>query len=111
MAQTPEAKVKKRITDYFKELQKLDYPVYFEVRQAGGWSYKEGLPDIFGSFYGMHFEIEVKQLTGEARARQEEWERKFKQMGNLYLRPYDAQEVIDLFENKLIPTWKELDSK
>ena len=61
---TPEGKVKKSITDYFDRLIKGGAPLYYEVRQAGGVSYKAGLPDIWCVYKGKHIELEIKREKG-----------------------------------------------
>lgn len=106
MATTPEAKVKEKINDYLEKLKSTGHPIHFERRNASGLGYKEGLPDLWCAYNGFHIEIEVKQVDGEARTRQEKWERTFKRIKCIYIRTDNPQEVIDLFEKYLIPTWK-----
>lgn len=103
MAKTPEKKVQDKIVEYLKSLKEKGHPIYLERRQAMGLGYKEGLPDLWVSYNGVHIEIECKQLEGSVRTRQEKWEREFKHIGIIYIRPDSAQEVIDLFEKEIIP--------
>lgn len=106
MALTPEAKVKKKIDEYLDMLKKTGHPIIFERRNATGLNYKEGKPDLWVAYNGFHIEIETKQFGGEVRTRQEKWERTIKNAGSLYIRTDDPQEVINFFEDYLIPTWK-----
>ena len=75
--------------------------MYHERRQALGQAYKEGLPDLWCTVNGLHIEIEIKQVGGSVRSRQEKWERHFKSIGVIYLRPDCEQEIKDFFEKEL----------
>ena len=57
---TPEKKVQNQIVNYLNELQTNGFPVFVERRNAGGFSYKKGIPDLYASVNGLHIEIEVK---------------------------------------------------
>ena len=102
MATTEEAKVKKSICEYLKTLDLNGHPIYFERREAGGFSYKEGLPDLWCIYDGIHIEIELKQPTGSTRARQEKWEREFRRKGVLYIRPHSFKEFKEWFEDRVL---------
>ena len=54
---TPEKKVQNSIMDYLKQLDKDGLPVMVERRQAGGFSYKMGIPDLYAVVNGYHLEI------------------------------------------------------
>jgi Holliday junction resolvase len=54
MASTPEAKVKKKVTDQLKELG-----AYYFYAFTGGYG-KSGVPDIVGCYRGYFFAIECK---------------------------------------------------
>ena len=54
MASTPEAKVKKKVTE---QLKKLD--AYYFYAYTGGYG-KSGVPDIVGCYKGFFFAIECK---------------------------------------------------
>ena len=105
MASTPEKLVQTKIEEYFKQLFLAGHPIEFERRNASSLSYKEGRPDLWACYNGIHVEIECKQVTGETRTRQELWERRFKRAGAIYIRPRHQNQVIELFETLLIPTW------
>lgn len=67
---TPEKKVQNSILDYLKKLDKDGLPVIVERRQAGGFSYKMGIPDLYAVVNGQHLEIEVKAPGGYLRPMQ-----------------------------------------
>lgn len=69
---TPEKRVQNSIVQYLKKLEK-DYPVYVERRQAGGFSYKMGIADLYAVINGKHLEIEVKRPGGQLRPMQIKW--------------------------------------
>lgn len=74
---TPEAKVKSSIVKYLSQLKAQREPIFHDVRQAGSFNYKEGMPDIWLLYYGVHVEVEVKALGGHQRAAQEKWQKIF----------------------------------
>lgn len=82
---TPEKEVQNAIMNYFDKLKQLGINNYVERRQAGGFAYKLGLPDLFVVIFGLHIEIEVKQPGGEVRATQEKWARRFTELGAHYI--------------------------
>lgn len=73
---TPEKAIQSSIVSFFKELEKAGKPIFVERRQAGGYSYKMGIPDLYIVINGQHVEIEVKRPGGELRPMQV----KFKEM-------------------------------
>lgn len=70
---TPEKKVQNSIIEYCKELYKQGYKVYVERRQAGGFNYKMGIPDLYIVINGQHIEVEVKAPNGHLRPMQEKF--------------------------------------
>lgn len=60
MKKTPEDYVRDDIKAYLDTLTNC----WYDVRQVNGFGYKKGLPDIYGCYYGYHFEIEVKREKG-----------------------------------------------
>ena len=95
---TPEKEIQNAIITYFGKLKKAGVKLYIERRQAGGFAYKMGLPDLWVFIYGKHIEIEVKRPGGEARATQEKWATRFVEMGAEYICADSVTEVIDLIE-------------
>lgn len=70
---TPEKRVQNDIVDYLNELQKCGKPVFVERRNAGGFSYKKGIPDLYAVINGIHLEIEVKRPGGSLSTMQEKF--------------------------------------
>lgn len=65
---TPEKKVQNDIISYLKSLD-----VFYERRQAGGFSYKKGIPDLYFVYNGQHVEVEVKKDGGSLSVMQEKF--------------------------------------
>ena len=40
---TPEKRVQNKIIEYLKQLRDNNKPIFYERRQAGGYSYKKGI--------------------------------------------------------------------
>ena len=95
---TPEKEIQNAIITYFDKLKKAGVKLYIERRQAGGFAYKMGLPDLWVFIYGKHIEIEVKRPGGQPRATQEKWARRFTEMGAEYICADSVTDVIDLIE-------------
>ena len=77
---TPEKIIQNAVIDYLKKLQQHGYNVYVERRQAGGFSYKMGIADLYAVINGRHLEIEVKRPGGELSTMQEKWRDKCKML-------------------------------
>lgn len=95
---TPEKEIQNAIITYFDKLKKAGVKLYIERRQAGGFAYKMGLPDLWVFIYGKHIEIEVKRPGGQLRATQEKWARRFTEMGAEYICADSVQDVVNLIE-------------
>lgn len=95
---TPEKEIQNSIMSYFKKLKASGIDNYVERRQAGGFAYKMGLPDLWVVIFGKHIEIEVKRPGGQPRATQEKWARRFTEMDAIYLCADSVIDVIDLIE-------------
>ena len=70
---TPEKKVQNSIINFLRKLKDDGKPIFYERRQAGGFSYKKGIPDLSCVYYGYHIEIEVKAENGELSVMQEKF--------------------------------------
>lgn len=70
---TPEKRVQNKILNYLKKLKEGEYPIFYERRQAGGFNYKKGIPDIYCVINGKHIEIEVKKEGGQLSTMQEKF--------------------------------------
>lgn len=78
---TPEKMIQSKIISYLSKLADEGHPIFYERRQAGGFAYKKGLPDIYVVYNGKHIEVEVKRTGGQLSPMQETWARRFKQLG------------------------------
>ena len=70
---TPEKKVQNEILKYLDKLEKDGRKIFHERRQAGGFNYKKGIPDIYCVVNGKHIEIEVKKPGGKLSTMQEKF--------------------------------------
>lgn len=70
---TPEKIVQNKIVDYLNKLANDGLPVFVERRNAGGFSYKTGIPDLYASINSIHVEIEVKRPGGELSIMQQKY--------------------------------------
>ena len=77
---TPEKQVQNSLIAYMKKLQDSGVPIYYERRQAGGFSYKMGIADLYAVINGQHIEIEVKAPGGKLSPMQEKWRDKCKKL-------------------------------
>ena len=93
---TPEKIVQNNIINYLKKLEKEGKPVYCERRQAGGFSYKMGIADLYAVVKGIHIEIEVKQPGGHLRPMQIKWQEqcKAKQIQHIVAMNVDDVKVV-----------------
>ena len=89
------------IIKYLKEIQSSQN-VFFERRQAGGFSYKKGIPDIYAIVNGLHLEIEVKQPGGQLSTMQEKFRDMCKNKHIHYVCAEDVLDVKNIIEKLLI---------
>ena len=90
---TPEKKVQNAIIKYLHSLEKAGLPIFFERRQAGGFSYKNGIADIYVVYDGIHIELEIKEEDGERSVMQEKWESICNSKNILYICAYSVEDV------------------
>lgn len=90
---TPETKIKNKILDYLKSLRESGAPIFYERRQAGGASYKKGIPDIYFVWKGIHVEVEVKQAKGELSTMQEKFRDRCLRIGTPYILAMSKEDV------------------
>lgn len=81
---TPERIVKDGIAAYLKKRSLNGDPIYGEAREAGGYTYKKGLPDVWVVYKGIHFEVEIKAPGGTRSPMQIRWEQVFNKLGIRY---------------------------
>ena len=96
---TPEKQVQNGIINYLKTLKDKGEPLYYERRQAGGFSYHMGIADLYAVYNGLHIEIEVKKLNGRTSTMQDKWAEKCQQLNILYICAKSVDEVKVFFEN------------
>lgn len=82
---TPEKQVQNKIIDFLKTIPNLVY----ERRQAGGFNYRAGLPDLWFLYKGVHCEVEVKAPGGQPSSLQLKQELAFLNSGAMYWRGDD----------------------
>ena len=90
---TPEKIVQNEIMSYFAKLKSLDLPIMYDRRQAGGFSYKMGIPDLYAVENGIHIEIEVKRPGGSLRVMQEKYKEKCEQLHIRYICASSVNEI------------------
>lgn len=98
---TPEKIVQNKILEYLSDLQSSGKKVYFERRQAGGYNYKHGIPDVYAIINGIHLEIEVKKKNGTRRPTQIDFAMKCKKYGVAYICCDDVEKLKELVEKIL----------
>ena len=77
---TPEKRIQNSIINYLKNLEKNGEKIFIQRRQAGGFNYHKGLPDIYIVYNGIHIEIEVKSSRGSLSEMQIKWQKKFEEL-------------------------------
>lgn len=90
---TPEKKLQNKII----ALLESDPTVYYERRQAGGFSYKAGLPDLWFLKNGKHVEVEVKAPNGYPTGLQLSKEKVLRAAGSLYWRGKNFEDFEKFF--------------
>lgn len=97
---TPEKEVQNAIIANLKKMVDQGKPIWFERRQAGGFSYKKGIPDLYGVANGIHFEIEVKKPGGKTTPLQDKFANRIEKCGAIYILA-DNAEIVTLTLNQL----------
>lgn len=97
---TPEKRVQNAILKYLSDISKTQH-VMFERRQAGGFSYKKGIPDIYVVVDGIHVEIEVKRPGGQLSVMQEKFRDRCAENNCLWICADNVEDVKNLV-NKII---------
>lgn len=113
---TPEQKVQNDIENHLKIYQKMGFPIFYQKRQAGGFNYKKGIPDIYLVIAGEHIEVEVKAAGGKLSAMQLMWYRRFKEEYGIRTYIVDSWDELfkeikdDIINSELPPQYKKEDS-
>lgn len=95
-----ESQILRSISEYFKQLKLHGYPVHIERRQAGGFNYKSGIPDLFVVYNGYHIEIETKTEIGELRSMQEIYKKYFENINVIYICARSLDDVKKIMKEK-----------
>ena len=90
----PETKIQNKIIGYIKKIPDLQY----ERRQAGGFNYKSGEPDLWFVYRGRHVEVEVKAPGGIPTGLQLLREEEYLRAGALYWRDDNFRSFVNFFE-------------
>ena len=97
MAQN-EQSVQNKIEKYLKENN-----IFFEKRQAGGFNYRKGIPDLYFVYNREHIELELKDPHGSPSPMQLAWQRKFKELYGIDSYIVDSvEDVIKIIESKKV---------
>ena len=102
---TPEKIIQNKIMTYFKNLDKQLLPCYVERRQAGGFSYKMGIADLYAVFDGKHIEIEIKDEHGQLRPMQIKWKEQCERRNILHVVVRDVNDIRN-FMKEHFPDYK-----
>lgn len=98
---TPEKKVQNEILKYLDKLEKDGYKVFHQRRQAGGFNYKKGIPDIYCVVNGKHIEIEVKKPGGKLSTMQEKFRDKCELLNIKWMVVDDISELKEYMQEVL----------
>lgn len=96
-----EKNLQNRVIKYLKYLKDSGVPIEYAKREALGFSYKDGIPDVYFDINGKHCEMELKAPTGKPSSIQLKWELLCKRKGDPYLRSCNYREIVE-FINKCI---------
>tara|TARA_R110000822_G_scaffold1313_1_gene5997 strand:- start:1348 stop:1674 length:327 start_codon:yes stop_codon:yes gene_type:complete len=104
MAMTPEAKVKKKVVSYLKEIG-----AYYFYPVTGGYG-RSGVPDVVGCYNGRFFGIECKAGSNKPTPLQDKNLEDIGKAGgiNLVINEENMNNTIELIERDywcLIPLW------
>lgn len=86
----------KNVTNFLKKLENEGKPVFWERRQAGGFNYRIGIPDLYVVTNGIHKEIELKDSKlkqFEYKPEQVLWQNKFKKVNIESIISNDFEEI------------------
>lgn len=98
---TPEKRIQNKIVDFLHALEKDGEPVFVERRNAGGFSYKKGIPDLYAVVDGIHVEIEVKAPGESLSTMQEKYRDKCKRLHIIWICADNVQDVQTLVNTLL----------
>lgn len=97
-----ETNLKNKIFNYLNSISQSDFPLLVFRRQAGGFSYNAGLPDLFFVWDGQHVEVELKAPDGKIRNLQLKWFEKFARKNITMFIVDNFESFKSTFENKFL---------
>lgn len=98
---TPEKRIQNKILAYLKDLKEKNYPIFYQRREAGGFAYKKGIPDIYCVVNGRHIEIEVKADNGQLSSMQITYKEMFEKIGIKYIVAKSVEDVSEVIKELL----------
>ena len=72
--------------------------IFYMRREAGGFTYRKGLPDLYAIYKGKHIEIEVKDPKGEVSSMQIKQRQKLEEAGAIYILAKSLEDVVNIFQ-------------
>lgn len=96
---TPEGKVLSAISTFLRSEMKKGR-CYFERRNAVGLNYHKGVPDIWLTKNGKHYEIEIKRPGGVRSTLQYKYEEIFKKLGCIYACVDSFDKFLEVYEKE-----------
>ena len=72
--------------------------IWYQRREAGGFTYKKGIPDLYCIYKGKHIEIEVKDPKGQVSSMQIKQRQILEQAGAIYILATSVQDVQNILE-------------
>ena len=89
-----EDNVKDPILKYLKNLPGC----FVQRREAGGFSYKKGIPDIYCVYKGIHYEIETKDPKGDTSVMQDKYKIILENAGCVYILAKSLEDVTSIIK-------------
>lgn len=84
-----EKSIQNKILKYLKTVENC----FVMRREAGGFTYRKGLPDIYCIYKGKHIEIEVKDPKGEQSMMQKKQQEILENAGAIYILATSLEDV------------------
>ena len=92
-----EGKLQSKILSFLKAEMKNDN-CYFERRNAVGLNYRKGIPDIWFTKNGQHYELELKDPAGSRSTMQVKWAERLVRMKCKYALIDSYEQFLELYE-------------
>lgn len=87
--------------EYLKALKDSGVNITYAKREALGFSYKDGIPDVYFDTPNYHCEMELKAPDGKPSSIQLKWELLCKRKGQPYLRSHNYKEIVEFINKHL----------